>query len=150
MNVKILSDDFVRLKINGNDIILAGVDDIDKRHFEDKKYDGMEAAKIFNPLTGMNIYKILLIHRPERAKNYSGFKFDLALAGHAHGGQWRFPKLFSNGLYAPGQGLFPALTGGIYELDGTTLIVSVGLTTRHPLIPRINNPPEIVVVRIGM
>lgn len=91
-------------------------------------------------------YNILLSHRPERTDDYENSKFDLVLCGHAHGGQWRIPFLL-NGLYAPNQGLFPKYAGGKYKLGCVDMIVSRGL--KMSFVPRIFNPPEIVVVNIG-
>ncbi len=89
-------------------------------------------------------YKILLCHHPEYYDRYlKGRKIDLVLSGHCHGGQWQFYLPFHKklqGIYAPGQGLFPALTSGIY--DGH-LIVSRGLSNTT-CIPRINNPTEVI------
>ena len=90
-------------------------------------------------------YNILLSHRPERTDDYENSKFDLVLCGHAHGGQWRVPFLL-NGLYAPNQGLFPKYAGGKYKLGDVDMIVSRGL--KMSFLPRIFNPPEIVVVNI--
>ena len=90
-------------------------------------------------------FSILLTHRPERTSAYEGQGFDLILAGHAHGGQWRIPFLL-NGLLAPNQGFFPAFAGGRYELGETTLIVSRGLARESTRVPRIFNPPEVVVI----
>ena len=90
-------------------------------------------------------FSILLTHRPERVEEYAGRGFDLVLAGHAHGGQWRLPGLI-NGVLAPDQGLFPRYAGGQYDLDGTTLIVSRGLARESTRIPRLFNRPEMVVV----
>ena len=93
-------------------------------------------------------FSILLTHRPERVEDYAGRGFDLVLAGHAHGGQWRLPGLI-NGLIAPNQGLFPRYAGGRYALDGdTTMIVSRGLARESTRIPRLFNRPELVVVDI--
>lgn len=92
-------------------------------------------------------FNILLIHRPENFEHYAEFGFDLVLCGHAHGGQWRIPGLI-NGIYAPGEGLFPKYAGGLYEKDGTTMIVSRGLAKESTPVPRLFNRPELVVIDI--
>ena len=92
-------------------------------------------------------FNILLIHRPEHFEHYAGMGFDLVLCGHAHGGQWRIPGVL-NGLYAPGQGLFPKYAGGIYESGDTKMIVSRGLAKESSFVPRIFNRPELVVIDI--
>lgn len=94
-------------------------------------------------------YRIVLSHRPEQKNFYSQLQAHLVLAGHAHGGQWRLPVL--GGLYAPGQGLFPRLTRGIYKCGKKhpyQMVVSAGFAL-HPLVPRINNRPELVIVDIA-
>ena len=86
-------------------------------------------------------YRILLCHHPEYYPQFLKERdIDLILAGHAHGGQWRVGK---QGIYSPGQGLFPHLTSGVH--DGR-LVISRGLSNRAP-VPRLNNPPEIVYVQ---
>ena len=85
-------------------------------------------------------YKLLLCHHPEYyAMLPEGI--DLILSGHAHGGQIR---LFGQGLFSPGQGLFPRRTRGLY--DGRQL-VSAGLanTTR---LPRLFNPTELCYLNV--
>ena len=94
-----------------------------------------------------NSFNVLLIHRPEHFEHYVNLGFDLVLCGHAHGGQWRIPGLL-NGFYAPGQGLFPKFAGGLYEENGTTMIVSRGLAKESTFIPRIFNNPEFIVIDI--
>lgn len=87
-------------------------------------------------------FKLLLCHRPEYFPKYiKDLPIDLTLSGHAHGGQWRF---FGRGIYAPGQGIFPKYTSGIYE---NRLIVGRGLGNPH-LVPRINNSPEIIFLTL--
>ena len=86
---------------------------------------------------------VLLSHRPELTEPYQGSGFDLVVSGHAHGGQVRVPLLL-NGLYAPNQGFFPRYAGGLYDLDGTALAVSRGLSISR--LPRVFNPPEAVVI----
>ncbi len=92
-------------------------------------------------------FNVLLIHRPEHFEHYVDLGFDLVLSGHAHGGQWKIPGV-QNGIYAPGQGLFPKYTGGLYEKDGTTMIVSRGLAKESNFVPRIFNRPELVIIDI--
>ena len=86
---------------------------------------------------------ILLSHKPHYAKYYQQAGVDLVLSGHAHGGQWRLPGV--GGLYAPGQGVLPKYTAGMYRLGDTVMCVSRGLgNSSFPL--RIENKPELVTV----
>ena len=81
--------------------------------------------------------KLLLFHHPELYAPYiRPLPIRLTVAGHAHGGQW---QIGGRGIYAPGQGLLPALTGGLYE---GRLLVSRGLGNPCHL-PRFSNPPEV-------
>lgn len=90
-------------------------------------------------------YRILLSHRPELFSLYSSYPFDLVLCGHAHGGQFRPP--FTDGLYAPNQGIFPKYTSGAHHRNHTTEIISRGLgNSSFPL--RLFNFPEIVKIVI--
>ena len=74
---------------------------------------------------------------------------DLILCGHTHGGMARLPYL--GGVYEHRNGLFPEYRGkgfllGQYDIDGTPLIVSSGLSNQDLL--RINNQPELVITDI--
>ena len=87
-------------------------------------------------------YTVLLSHRPELFSLYVETGVDLVFSGHAHGGQFRLPKI--GGLFAPDQGFFPKYDGGLYEEAQTKMLVSRGLG--NSLFPfRVNNNPEIVV-----
>lgn len=87
-------------------------------------------------------FKILLSHHPEYYPRYiRDTAVNLTLSGHAHGGQWRF---FGCGVFAPGQGIFPKYTSGMYE---NRLIVGRGLGNPHS-IPRICNDPELVILKL--
>lgn len=89
-------------------------------------------------------FSILLSHRPDFHAYYRESGFDLVLCGHAHGGQIR--TKFINGVYAPGQGLFPKYAGGLYQLGKTKMIVGRGLVQNS--LPRWGNPPELVYIRL--
>ena len=85
-------------------------------------------------------YRILLCHHPEYYFSYiRQTSIDLVICGHAHGGHWR---PFGKAIYSPEQGVFPKYTSGVS--DGRC-VISRGLGD-HTLIPRINNPHELVIV----
>ena len=93
--------------------------------------------------------RLLLCHHPEYYEPYLYERdLPLILAGHAHGGQWRIPGLV-NGVYAPNQGILPPYVGGRYDAGGTTMIVSRGLARESTFVPRMFNPPELVVITIN-
>jgi len=83
--------------------------------------------------------------RPELFALYRACGVDLALCGHAHGGQIRLPLV--GGLFAPHQGFFPKYTSGLYREGGSAMVVSRGLG--ESLFPvRLGNPPEVVTVTL--
>lgn len=138
----VLDGDCVSAAAGGQMVQIGGIDDPEAG--EENWQDQLTSAS--SSLDGVH-FSILLTHRPERVADYAGSGFDLVLAGHAHGGQWRLPGLI-NGLLAPNQGLFPSYAGGRYELGTTTLIVSRGLARESTRIPRLFNRPELVVVDV--
>ena len=93
------------------------------------------------------IYSILAIHVPNGVESYLHYGFDLMLSGHTHGGQIIIPHVL-NGLYAPGQGLFPKYGGGRYDFGKQTLIISRGLAQKPLWLPRLGNPPELTIVTL--
>lgn len=87
-------------------------------------------------------YKILLCHHPEYYERYlAGKEINLILSGHAHGGQVR---IGNRGLYAPGQGIFPKYTKGLYH---EKLLVTTGATNTAS-VPRWGNPCEAVLIHM--
>jgi predicted MPP superfamily phosphohydrolase len=144
--ITVLHNEKVILEKNGAEITLIGIDDPRLQG----KTKGREYAcqvikdelSIFN---NEENYKIVLSHRPEVFKEYVNAKIDLALTGHAHGGQAILP--FIGGIIAPNQGFFPKYYKGIYQENSTTMIVSRGIG--NSLCPvRFNNRPEIVIVEL--
>ena len=140
----VLDQNCSELTINGQNLNLCGVPD-------PYAYVSTEAA-LSRAAADIEQegYTVLLAHRPELIEKYAATaSFDLVVAGHAHGGQVRIPFLI-NGLCAPNQGWFPKYAGGRYALDGTTLIVSRGLSTQRQMgVPRIFNRPELVLIEIS-
>lgn len=137
------------LTINGQTLLICGVDDPEgfETFFGETISPGWrEQLTACQALLEGSTFSILLSHRPERVDDYRSRGFDLVVSGHAHGGQVRIPGIL-NGLLAPHQGFFPKYAGGLYELDGTSLVVSRGLSI-NPRLPRVFNPPEVVVIDI--
>lgn len=135
--VTVMSGQTVEL---GDGIVLHGIDD--PLFYES---DAEFLSQLGSFPVSENKYDILLSHRPEYAKQYAEEGFDLTLCGHAHGGQIIIPYIV-NGLYAPHQGFFPKWAGGEYDIDGARVIVSRGLMKNE--IPRVFNPPELVVINV--
>lgn len=103
------------------------------------------SEKLKSLLQAGESYTVLLSHRPELAELYADSGVDLALCGHAHGGQFRLP--FVGGVFSPSQGLLPKYTCGLYETNGKRMIVSRGIgNSSFPF--RINNSPEFVFIRL--
>lgn len=143
--VFVLRNTSVVLERQGASIQLLGVDD------PLQVMDHNEASAMDSVLTTVtkemneDDFKFLLSHRPELLSLYSQFDLDLVFSGHAHGGQIRFP--FIGGIIAPGQGVYPEYTAGVYSKDDTSMIVSRGLgNSLFPL--RVFNRPEIIVTKL--
>lgn len=145
--VKLLFDRGEEIRCGGDTISVSGVMDPHFDRFRSRKVSNnmrlMMRLRNMKPTDGR--YHILLSHRPEHLTLYSNYGYDLVFAGHAHGGQWRVPSF--GGLYAPGQGILPEYSGGVYQTNGTTMVVSRGLG--NSVLPlRINNPYELVLVTL--
>lgn len=139
--VHVLEDAKVELSREQEKISLLGLKD-PKFYYHECCFE-KQLATISKTIT--TSFRILISHRHEKLKLYEKYGVDLAFCGHAHGGQIRIPKI--GGLYAPGQGIFPAYTDGFYKLHACTMVVSRGLgNSRAPL--RVNNHPQLVVVRL--
>ena len=99
--------------------------------------------------TDPGAYCIVMTHIPILFESQlSGCSFDLGIAGHVHGGIVNLP--FIGGLYSSEEGFFPKLCAGKYTLNGgQSLIISAGLGDSKSFPPRINNPPELVVIDVN-
>lgn len=138
------------IKRGGSEIRLFGLPDIASLGYETAAERAQAKQRLNQMLKHMtsgheNSLNVLLTHRPELIDLFSGCGIDVVLSGHAHGGQMRLP--FIGGLYAPGQGVFPKYTSGMYHKGDMALVVSRGLgNSLFPL--RIFNPPEVVILTL--
>ncbi len=146
--VVILEDRSIYLEKDDSKILLLGVNDPDFDSLNAPFYQSSSILgnKLEMMIENSDSYKVLLTHRPEYFDVYTNMNIDLAIAGHAHGGQFRIP--FVGGLVAPNQGLFPKYTSGNYKSENTNMVVSRGLG--NSIIPiRINNRFELVVIELS-
>lgn len=136
LGVNVLSNEEQIIEHKGEDIRIIGIED---------PLNGILVNEALSQFEENDLFTLVLSHRPETFQDYVDYKMDVVFSGHAHGGQFRLPGL--GGLVAPGQGLFPSYTAGMYSENTTHMIVSRGLG--NSAIPvRIFNSPEIVVVTL--
>jgi hypothetical protein len=132
-------------------LTISGIDDPFTR-------DGSKMKlRIEQSLDKLNInsdtFNILLMHRANLLDSVRDRGFDLVLAGHMHGGQFRLPAN-GRGILSPKSGwgsnapvLFPKYFAGRYAHKETTMIVNRGLGNPM-IIPRLFNRPEITVIKL--
>lgn len=140
VGVCVLENEVVTLEKDGETLLLAGLRDY---YFEEDWSVFGEYLEQFSQDEG---FTVLLCHRPEYFRRYATLGYELVLCGHAHGGQVRLPWI--GGVLAPDQGFWPPYDAGIFQKDGTRMIVSRGLG--NSLFPiRFNNPPELVIAELS-
>lgn len=149
--VKILRDEKVKLQ---EKLELIGLDDINFSISEREQKNLANPQITLKKTLKQNLenihykndaYTILITHRPEFLSTYAKCNIDLALTGHAHGGQIRLPGIGS--LYSPGQGFFPKCTNGVHTENETKMVICRGIgNSKFPF--RFNNRPEIVFVNL--
>ncbi len=141
----VLENEATTLNVGKTEINLIGL--TDPRFFYDsdsKSKACEEISKNLKPLIKENTFNLVLCHRPEAFEEYVFEDVDLALTGHAHGGQI---IAFGIGAVAPNQGIFPKYIKGVYEKENTKMIVSRGIG--NSLFPfRLNNRPEVVEINL--
>lgn len=96
-----------------------------------------------------DVCNLLMAHSPNYIEVYGAWGADVALAGHFHGGTIRLPIL--GAVMSPDFEFFPKFAHGRFVWrDGArqcTMMVSSGLGT-HSVNLRINDPPELLVIKI--
>jgi predicted MPP superfamily phosphohydrolase len=145
--VTILCDSKTTLEKNGQTFTIIGIEDPMFVIEKDSVESTCEVIRgKLEPLSkGNEGYTILLSHRPEAFEEYVSAGVDLALTGHAHGGQMQIP--FVGGLIAPNQGFFPKYSEGLHQKDKTSMVISRGIgNSLCPL--RVNNRPEVIFIEL--
>lgn len=134
------------LQRNQDFLTLVGV--ADPRFYSGEQLTQADKTAFRNKMlsfgSGDNTFKVLLAHRPEFIHTYRDSGINLALTGHAHGGQFGIP-FTDKGLYVPNQGILPEFVAGMIKMDQLTEIISRGIG--NSLFPfRLFNRPELVTV----
>jgi predicted MPP superfamily phosphohydrolase len=128
-----------RLKVDGRELELAGVDD---PHIDRDRY-----SDIAGPIDPAADLAIGVTHSPEPRvlDRMAADGFHLLLAGHTHGGQVCVPV---KGALVTNCGLDTARAKGLHDYEGTWLHVSAGLGT-SPYAPfRFACPPEATLLTL--
>lgn len=142
LGIHLINDSFEIMEHSGDDKILVG-GLVCGRDMDPALNTSKPDLDFLSSYDKEDAFKILLCHYPHYYEPYlKDTFFDLMLAGHAHGGQWRF---FGQGIYSPHQGLFPKYTAGIY--DGRFIINRGAINNSKP-IPRFFNPCEILEITL--
>lgn len=147
LGVTILCDSKATLEKDGQIFTLIGIEDPMFIIEKDSVESTCEVIRgKLEPLSKENEgYTILLSHRPEAFEEYVSAGVDLALTGHAHGGQMQIP--FIGGLIAPNQGFFPKYSEGLHTEGKTNMVISRGIgNSLCPL--RVNNRPEVILIEL--
>ena len=152
-SARVLNLDYVDAEIGGQIIRIGGMYDYAfamdatnstrKERMDPRIYDFLTEFQDTERLT------LMLSHRPESfvlGEASVTWTIDLTLHGHAHGGQVVLP--FVGGLWAGDQGFFPSYVHGMYEKDLLNILVTSGLGMNRKAVPRLNNPPEAVVLSL--
>ena len=140
----VLSNQYEILDRNGDQLVLAGVDD--PNGYADQKTPEELYAQIENGAPGL--FTLLMAHRNDRFGQYAGAGYDFVMSGHGHGGIVRLP--FVGGLVGTNRQFFPKWTAGVYTQGDSTLFVSRGLGNNTVPFPgfRIFNRPELAVLTL--
>jgi len=139
--VDVLRNQYRRLELGGESIILAGVDDPGGPADMTKPDVFIESIRDRENVD----FIVALNHRNYNLSLFSKLGVDLVLSGHAHGGMVRLP--LTDGLIGPQSEIFPTHTSGVYTRGDTNMVVSRGVGN-HLGWTRFLNNPEVVVVEL--
>ena len=153
VGVTVLDKAYEDIEINGNTIRIGGMyayafglndfNSVDKDTMEEGVYD------FLCDFQDTDNYKIMMAHRPDSfifGNASEVWDIDLVVSGHTHGGQVVLP--FLGGLYVGDQGFFPEYTKGLFDLNKIKILISSGLGSGNQKLPRFNNVPEIVNLKL--
>ncbi len=134
--IRMLRNETIRLKRNGRELALVGLDRYDEAKGGSYARDAIRNAPYALP-------KIVLAHTPHYLEDVSQRGTDLYLAGDTHGGQIALPRSTLAKLNPTKDMRYPR---GLFEAEEIPLYVSSGIGWNEVPV-RIGVRPEIVVLK---
>ena len=122
LGVTVLQNDYRVLERNGQQLVIAGVDD--PNAYADMERPAHLVDRIREEVGG-DPYLIMLAHRNDMMTLWAPTKTDLVLCGHGHGGVVRLPVV--GGLLSVNRTFFPQDAEGLRSQDRTTIAVTRGV-----------------------
>lgn len=150
----VLDKEYDQITVKGTEFVIGGIFEY---AFGQDGYGNMDKSKMpedtltfLESFQAEQPFKIMLAHRPDSflfSDAEETWDIDLVLSGHLHGGHVIIP--FVGGLYGGDFGWFPEYDYGEFHFSAVkTMIITRGLGSGHQKLPRFNNPPEIVLIRL--
>lgn len=115
MGMTVLHNDHRVVEVNGAQLVVAGVPDVEGAHFSSDHRPSIAKALEGAPKTAP---RVLLAHQPRFARQVGGHRVDLMLSGHTHGGQI-FPFMVFVKLQQP-------VIKGMHVIEGVRTYTSRG------------------------
>lgn len=113
--VTVLRNEHLLLTRDGQSITLVGIED------KNAYADMATPEEVMAQTDG---FTLVLHHRNDEPELWAELGADVVLTGHGHGGIIRLP--FIGGLFDADRSLFPEYDEGLYETDGSVMVVSRG------------------------
>ena len=145
----VLNYQSIDLEVKGNPIRLGGLYEYGFETGMQSEEENRRALSYLEQYVNTDSYLIMCAHRPGSFNPWNtadDWGIDLVLSGHLHGGQVIIPGI--GGLYSQLEGFFPQYDYGQYKIGDSDMIITRGLGSNPKILPRFNNPPEIVVVDV--
>ncbi len=150
--VRLLDNERVFIEKNGDTLALAGLT-IELYHYSRRDLDPYDESLFLKQSYIDNVlgkppeaFTVLMAHNPAYFKEYTAWGADLILSGHVHGGVIQVP--FKGGLLSPEHVFFPEYDAGLFEEDGSKMIVNRGLG--YSVINfRLFNRPDVSLIELN-
>jgi predicted MPP superfamily phosphohydrolase len=138
-----LADAGVQVLVNRNVALPAPFDQVSICGIDDPWFGAADVPRAFD---GAGPGRIFLTHSPEGLRHARGTRFDVALAGHTHGGQVAYPD--GTPVFHSGGRLSRRYNRGRFEIEGNGPLI-VGRGVGCSILPiRLNADPELILLTL--